>query len=259
MEDEELKGSEVKRIIVDSAVQECVGFLEEKNYSYKVLNTFEAIKMMKGIIEPEEKIELIQYIGENIFEVADQFEGIRDSEISDGGIGYENDNIAFEARDTEVSFVQIRRASPYTIAGVSYGMQSEEAIKELEDRGYTLTQTSETYWMFLDEGGNQISLYASDPEHIDMVSYSQREEVVPEESVKENMDIYQMLAEHYAGEGTLMEGYTEGNFYLTSVRTGVPGNPTASQMLYDIEVDLSSGIVTEWNPILNETKTWQLF
>ena len=258
-EDEELKGSEVKHIIVDSAVQECVGFLEEKNYSYKVLNTFEAVKMAKGIVEPEEKIELIQYIGENIFDVADQFEGMRDSEISDGGIGYENDNIAFEARDTAVSFVQIRRASPYTIAGVSYGMQSKEAIKELEDRGYTLTQTSETYWMFLDEGGNQISLYASDPEHIDMVSYSQREEVVPEESVKENMDIYQMLAEHYAGEGTLMEGYTEGDFYLTSVRTGVPGNPTASQMLYDIEVDLSSGIVTEWNPILNETKTWQLF
>lgn len=64
-------------------------------------------------------------------------------------------------------------------------------------------------------------------------------------------EIYQKLVEHYSNgteDGarlTVWEGTTEGNYYETQVRTGVPGNPEASQMIYQIKVDIYTGEVTQ--------------
>lgn len=67
-------------------------------------------------------------------------------------------------------------------------------------------------------------------------------------------EIYEKLIEHYKkgtedspGEGlTVMEGdFYNDNQYWTSVRCGVPGNASASQMLYDIIVDAATGEVTQ--------------
>lgn len=67
-------------------------------------------------------------------------------------------------------------------------------------------------------------------------------------------EIYAKLVEHYKkgtpdspGDSlTVMEGqFYDENQYSTSVRCGVPGNASASQMLYDIVVDATTGEVTQ--------------
>lgn len=80
-------------------------------------------------------------------------------------------------------------------------------------------------------------------------------------------EIYGYLVEHYrkefessGGSGTVMEGgIIEEGIYSTQVRTGVPGNPEASQRLYDIVVNLQDMTVTETNVITNEIKSYSLF
>lgn len=65
--------------------------------------------------------------------------------------------------------------------------------------------------------------------------------------------IYEKLVDYYA-KGTedsdgadlvVMEGSVQGAIYSTMVRCGVPGNPSASQPLYEVQVDITTGDVTQ--------------
>lgn len=41
------------------------------------------------------------------------------------------------------------------------------------------------------------------------------------------------------------KGSVNGSVYITSVRCGMPGNPSASQMLYEVQVNMTNGDVTQ--------------
>ena len=67
-------------------------------------------------------------------------------------------------------------------------------------------------------------------------------------------EIYNKLVEYYqlgtldasGDELVVAEGkFVDDNQYITSVYCGVPGNPSASQILYDIVVDARTGEVTQ--------------
>ena len=66
-------------------------------------------------------------------------------------------------------------------------------------------------------------------------------------------EIHEKLVEHYK-KGTedsdgddlaVMQGSVRGLTYSTIVRCGMPGNPSASQRLYDVEVNMNTGEVTQ--------------
>lgn len=66
-------------------------------------------------------------------------------------------------------------------------------------------------------------------------------------------EIHEKLVEHYK-KGTedsdgddlaVMQGSVWGSTYSTIVRCGMPGNPSASQKLYDVEVNMNTGEVTQ--------------
>lgn len=79
-------------------------------------------------------------------------------------------------------------------------------------------------------------------------------EVTETQKIMTEDDIYNKLVAHYQkgtedGTGdsmTVMEGsFTSDTLYSTMVRCGVPGNLTASQVLYEVEVDAVTGEVTQ--------------
>lgn len=87
-----------------------------------------------------------------------------------------------------------------------------------------------------------------------------------EEAAKEKTaeEVYQLLLEHYAEDveagATFFEGEVTDGHYEMSARCAVPGNPDgASQALYFIDVDMSTGEVIEKNQIFMETTVYQLF
>ena len=66
-------------------------------------------------------------------------------------------------------------------------------------------------------------------------------------------EIHEKLVEHYK-KGTedsdgddlaVMQGSVWDSTYSTIVRCGMPGNPSASQKLYDVEVNMNTGEVTQ--------------
>lgn len=82
-------------------------------------------------------------------------------------------------------------------------------------------------------------------------------------------EIYNRLVEHYKkgtedeeGSGmTVMEGsFDNETIYSTSVRCGVPGNPYASQRLYEVVVNAFTGDVTQTRVLTdNKVVTFNLF
>lgn len=65
-----------------------------------------------------------------------------------------------------------------------------------------------------------------------------------------------LLKEHYKNDPndpnlTVMEGTVDGDYYRCSVRSGVPGNPNASQRMYEVEVNMKTGEVKEDFVLLN--------
>lgn len=76
-------------------------------------------------------------------------------------------------------------------------------------------------------------------------------------------EIYNKLVAHYQKEMIdglmVLEGsIQEDGQYHTDVRCGVPGNPTASQRLYDVVVDPLTGEVTQSNVMFDEVITFSL-
>ncbi len=66
-------------------------------------------------------------------------------------------------------------------------------------------------------------------------------------------EVYSELQKYYANdpsEVTVMEGWAEGDYYYCDVRCAVPGNSYASQRLYEVEVNMKTGEVKEWNRII---------
>lgn len=60
------------------------------------------------------------------------------------------------------------------------------------------------------------------------------------------MDYYAKGTEDSDGSDlVVMEGSVQGSIYSTMVRCGVPGNPSASQSLYEVQVDITTGDVTQ--------------
>jgi len=99
-----------------------------------------------------------------------------------------------------------------------------------------------------------------------------QDELTSKTSEKNNImseqEIYNKLLQHYKN-GTEEDGYDpnltllEGSFddethYSTSVRCGVPGNPTASQRLYEIIVNAETGEVTQTNILFNKITYYNL-
>lgn len=260
-----LKAEEVKEILCNTAKGEYTAFLNEKEYTYKLVNALDAVKTALGNNISEEKtdIELTQYLGQNIHDTIKNFDNMKDNHITSGGIGYTNDIITFESQKTDVTFMKISGEAPYTIANISYGTENDKAVQILTEQGWKLKESTGTYWNFVKENGDRIALHSQNKKQITMISYFVSEEPQQKVSIeKSDKEIQQMLVEHYQisdPEATVMDGFAENGIYYVNVRTGVPGNATASQRLYDVQVNLSSGVVTEWNTIINETTTWQLY
>ncbi|MGN0398981.1 MAG: S8 family serine peptidase [Blautia sp.] len=74
-----------------------------------------------------------------------------------------------------------------------------------------------------------------------------------ENSGMTEQEVYEKLVAHYqkgtedsdGSDLTVMEGSVNGSVYTTSVRCGMPGNPSASQMLYEVQVNMTNGDVTQ--------------
>lgn len=86
-----------------------------------------------------------------------------------------------------------------------------------------------------------------------------------DENVMSAEEVYQKLEEHYA-QGTIdstgedlavMEGSVNGTTYSTTVRCGMPGNPSASQALYEVSVDMVTGIASQTRMLLPDGKVEQ--
>ena len=85
-----------------------------------------------------------------------------------------------------------------------------------------------------------------------------QEDTSSNENIMSAEEVYEKLAEHYA-QGTIdspgddlavMEGSVNGTTYSTTVRCGMPGNPSASQALYEVNVDMVTGIASQTRMLL---------
>ena len=57
-----------------------------------------------------------------------------------------------------------------------------------------------------------------------------------------------------------MEGSVNGSVYSTMVRCAMPGNPSASQLLYEVQVDMTNGNVTQTRVLTdNQVTTFNLW
>lgn len=104
----------------------------------------------------------------------------------------------------------------------------------------------------------------------DIDNYANGPVIMSEELIVEQLqnssnmetDVHKKLQEYYKSDPsnlTVMEGYTEGDYYYCDVRCGVPGNPIASQRIYDIELNVISGEVVEINLITNTRKIFNIY
>lgn len=94
---------------------------------------------------------------------------------------------------------------------------------------------------------------------------SVQDDTSSDENVMSAEEVYQKLEEHYA-QGTIdssgedlavMEGSVNGTTYSTTVRCGMPGNPSASQALYEVSVDMVTGIASQTRMLLPDGKVEQ--
>lgn len=94
---------------------------------------------------------------------------------------------------------------------------------------------------------------------------SVQDDTSSDENVMSAEEVYQKLEEHYA-QGTIdssgedlavMEGSVNGTTYHTTVRCGMPGNPSASQALYEVSVDMVTGIASQTRMLLPDGKVEQ--
>ena len=94
---------------------------------------------------------------------------------------------------------------------------------------------------------------------------SVQDDTSSDENVMSAEEVYQKLEEHYA-QGTIdspgedlavMEGSVNGTTYSTTVRCGMPGNPSASQALYEVSVDMLTGIASQTRMLLPDGKVEQ--
>ena len=85
-----------------------------------------------------------------------------------------------------------------------------------------------------------------------------QEDTSSDENIMSAEEVYEKLAEHYV-QGTIdspgedlavMEGSVNGTIYKTTVRCGMPGNPSASQALYEVNVDMVTGIASQTRMLL---------
>ena len=81
-------------------------------------------------------------------------------------------------------------------------------------------------------------------------------------------EVYEKLAEYYkqgtedsdGADLTVMEGSVNGSVYSTMVRCAMPGNPSASQLLYEVQVDMTNGNATQTRVLTdNQVTTFNLW
>lgn len=130
-----------------------------------------------------------------------------------------------------------------------------EYIAILNDKEYLLH-------VYVDEDNNMTSWFLNNwpegewvAEDFEKLRRTMNNKNINETNIKMTADeIYYRLVEHYkkgtedspGDELTVMEGdFYNDNLYRTTVRCGVPGNVSASQMLYDIVVDATTGEVIQ--------------
>lgn len=120
MANPDLTAEEVKEILCTSAKEECIGYLNGQEYTYKMVNALEAVKIALGnnISEENNSNELTQYLGQNIYEVIKNFDNMKDQHVTSGdgdAVGYTNEIITFGSLKNDIAFIQIRGETPCTI------------------------------------------------------------------------------------------------------------------------------------------------
>lgn len=114
-------------------------------------------------------------------------------------------------------------------------------------------QTSTLTWYDSLRDGDPTGIQTSDVGYICEWGETDRIAVTDEE-------IHQLLLAHYANtDVTVMTGISEGDIYNCDVRCGVPGNPNASQRIYSLMLNKTTGEVTEENIITNTVRTYDLW
>lgn len=146
----------------------------------------------------------------------------------------------------------------YTSGVIYSGAENQENYYKINANGYSLDKID-----CPSELGKEISV------NWKLLDLTQNESVQDDTSSDENImsaeEVYQRLVEHYA-QGTIdsqgddlavMEGSVNGTTYSTTVRCGMPGNPSASQALYEVNVDMGTGIASQTRMLLPDGKVEQ--
>ena len=213
----------------------------------------------------ETYIELTHYLHQNIDEVIGYFDGMEDEHVTSGGSGYTNGSIIFEASEADrINYISIINPCQCMIEGIMYGDNNNIAINSLFARGWSVSQQTEKYCLLTNVSGDSLSLYSENLKTVSMIRYQSAETAPsvdrPDTEVKNTDDIFSLLVKHYEPNGeTVMEGELVDGIYLADVRTGVPGNPAASQRIYEVQVEVATGKVEEWNLLTNENTVYQLY
>lgn len=153
-----------------------------------------------------------------------------------------------EARENFQSILDQYPMQTITMPIFDYKENMGENLETLPDVQEENKTTEESSQETVPESSPEVGLESGDTADPNAVP-----EVTETQKIMTEDDIYNKLVAHYQkgtedGTGdsmTVMEGsFTSDTLYSTMVRCGVPGNLTASQVLYEIEVDAVTGEVT---------------
>lgn len=206
----------------------------------------------------EKKIDLTEYL-DDIEEFHQIVGGYESEETGDHEKWFIGQNIQYGnyVGNTSVDDVTNNNEN-YQLFGVGINDEIQEAESKLLQQGWQEEQQKETFIEFskdkmhmnlhFDNAITSISFYR------DMWTEVQTDEQ-DETMKKSEEEVYDLLVKHYEeiknnGEvdssAVVMTGSMENDRqYFTMVRCGVPGNPSASQLLYSVIVDVYTGEVIQ--------------
>ena len=122
-----------------------------------------------------QKLDLIDYLGTDIYEFSAWIGDMSDSDASDGSTELSNGKIIVSAAPwdlgpTAISFISMITDCDYCIAGVEYGMPQTDAQELLLQEGWTCVYNSLPRLDFKRKDGVTIALFVSDGDFIDGIS-----------------------------------------------------------------------------------------
>ncbi|MDR0287592.1 MAG: NPCBM/NEW2 domain-containing protein [Clostridiales bacterium] len=122
---------------------------------------------------PTDKIELTQYSGKDINDVATQIGNMKSDGATDGSHEMTNGSviIATDPGGSNVSFISIESDCNYTLCGIAYGDKLQEAVQMLNDKGWAKVEQGGIMIRLENSIGDSISLYSNSGVTISGISY----------------------------------------------------------------------------------------